>query len=47
MHALFVISDGKLKVTWHNTLLLVVPSSVTGEFENLSRKVFEDGSEVN
>lgn len=47
MYVLFVISDGELKVTWNNTLFLVVSSSVAGEFENFGRKVFEDGSEVN
>ena len=31
----------------HNSGLLVVLGSVTGELENLSSEVFEDGSEVN
>jgi hypothetical protein len=33
-------------VTRDDTLLLVVTSSVTGQFENFSREIFEDGSEV-
>jgi len=36
-----------LKVAGNNTTLLVVASSIAGEFKNLSREVFEDGSEVN
>jgi hypothetical protein len=43
---LFVVTDGELQVTRNDTLLLVVTSSVTGQFENFSREVFEDGSEV-
>ena len=44
--SLLIVTDGELQVTRDNTLLLVVTRSVTGELENLSRKVFEDGSEV-
>ena len=43
---LFIVTDGKLQVTWDDTLLLVIASSVTSEFENLSCEVFENGSEV-
>ena len=43
---LLVVSDGKLKMTRHNTLLLVITSSVTCEFENFGGKVLQDGSEV-
>ena len=46
MYVLFVISDGELKVTWNNTLFLVVPSSIASELKNLSGKIFEHGSEV-
>lgn len=43
---LFVVADGELQVTGHDTRLLVVTGSVTGELENLGGKVLEDGSEV-
>ena len=42
----FVVSDGELNVSWHNSCLLVVLGSVSSEFEDLSSQVFEDGSEV-
>jgi hypothetical protein len=35
-----------LEVTRHDTVLLVITGSVASEFENLSCKVFKDGSEV-
>ena len=44
--ALFIVTDGKLKVTRDNTLLLVITRRVTRKLENLSCKVLEDGSEV-
>lgn len=44
---LLIIADGKLKVTWDNTLLLVIASGIASELEDFSRKIFEDGSEVN
>jgi hypothetical protein len=34
-------------MTRNDTVLLVITSGVASEFENLSSKVFEDGSEVN
>ena len=43
---LFVVSDGELEVTRHDTVLLVITGGVASEFENLSCEVFEDGSEV-
>ena len=36
---LFVVSDGELQVTGHDTRLLVVTGGVTGELENLSGEV--------
>jgi hypothetical protein len=45
-NVLFVVADGELQVTGHDTLLLVVASGVTGELENLGSEVLEDGSEV-
>jgi hypothetical protein len=44
--ALLIVADGKLQVTGHNTLLLVVAGSVAGELKDLSREVLEDGGEV-
>ena len=43
---LLIVADSELQVTWDNTLLLVIPSSVTGKFENFGGKVFKDGREV-
>ena len=43
---LFVVADGKLKMTGHDTLLLVVTSSITSKFQNFSCQVFEDSSKV-
>jgi len=42
---LFVVSDGELDVSWHNSGL-VVSGGVTGELQNLSCEVFEDGGHV-
>ena len=43
---LLIITDGKLKVTRNNTLLLVITGSVTSQLKNLGSEVFEDGSEI-
>lgn len=43
---LLVVSDGELKMTWDDTGLLVVTSSVTGQFEDFSSQVLEDSCEV-
>ena len=43
---LLVVPDSELKVAGHNTLLLVVASSVAGELEDLGSKVFQDSCEV-
>ena len=40
------IPDGELQMPGYDTVLLVVPCCITGEFENLSSEVFEDGSKV-
>lgn len=45
--ALLVVTDGELKVTRHDTLLLVVTSSVTRELEDLRSEVLKNRSEVN
>ena len=44
--ALLVVSDSKLQVPRHDTLLLVITSSITSQLENLSSEVLEDSSEV-
>lgn len=41
-----VVSDGELDVSGDNSGLFVVLGGVTGELEDLSSEVFEDGSEV-
>ena len=43
---LLVVSDSELKMTWDDTGLLVVTSSVASQFENFGSKILEDGSEV-
>jgi len=43
---LLVVPDSKLKMAGNDTGLLVVTGSVAGQLENLSRKVFEDGSQI-
>ena len=43
---LLVVPDGELEMTGNDTGLLVVAGSVTGQLENLSSEVLEDGSEV-
>ena len=43
---LLVVADGKQKMPWHDPLLLVVSSSVSGQFQDLRRKVFHHGSQV-
>jgi hypothetical protein len=43
---LLIVPDGELQVTGDNTLLLVIPSSISSEFENLSSQVLENSSKV-
>ena len=43
---LLVVSDSKLDVSWDNSASFVVSGGVTGELEDLSGEVFEDGSKV-
>ena len=43
---LLVVPDSQLQVSGNDTGLLVVSGGVTGELENLSGEVLEDGSEV-
>jgi hypothetical protein len=46
VHSLLVVADGELEVTRHDTLLLVVTSSVTSKLEDLSSEVLKNGGEV-
>jgi hypothetical protein len=40
-----VVSDGELQVSGDDSGLLVVSGGVTGQLEDFSRQVFEDGCE--
>jgi hypothetical protein len=42
----FIVTDGQLKMARDDTRLLVITSGVTGQFEDFSSQVFEDGSQV-
>ena len=44
---LFIVADGKLKMTRDDTSLLVVTGSVACQFKDFGSEVFKDGSEVN
>ena len=43
---LLIVADGELDVARDDALLLVVAGCVTGELEDLSGEVLEDGGEV-
>ena len=43
---LFVVTDGKLDVTWDNAGAFVVTGGVTGKFKNFGAQVFKDSSHV-
>ena len=43
---LLVVPDGKLKMTRHNTLLLVIARCVACELKNFGSKVLKDSSEI-
>jgi hypothetical protein len=43
---LLIVADGKLEMSGDDTGLLVVAGSVTGQLENLSSEVLEDGGQV-
>ena len=42
----FVVSDGQLKMSWDDSLFLVVTGSVASQLQDFSRQVFQDGSQV-
>ena len=43
----FIVADGKLEMTRDDTGLLVVTSGIASKFEDFSREVLENGSEIN
>ena len=43
---LLVIPDGKLKMSWDDSGLLVVTGSIASQLKNLSCKVFHDSSQI-
>ena len=43
---LLVVADGKQKVPGHDPLLLVVSSSISGQFQDLRSEVLHYGSQV-
>jgi hypothetical protein len=43
---LLIVADGELEMTGDDTRLLVVTGSVTGQLENFSSEVLENGSEI-
>jgi hypothetical protein len=46
-NVLLIIPNGELQVARNNTLLLVITSGVASQLQDLSSKVFENGSEIN
>ena len=43
---LLIVTDGELKMSRDDSGLLVVPSGISGQLEDLSSEVLEDGSQV-
>ena len=43
---LLVVADGQLEMAGDDTGLLVVTSSVAGQFEDFSSEVFQHGGEI-
>jgi hypothetical protein len=41
-----IVADGELEMTGDDTSLLVVSGGVASQLEDFSRKIFENGSEV-
>lgn len=44
---LLIVANGELKMTWDDTGLLVVASSVSGQLKDFGSEVLEDGGQVN
>lgn len=47
IYILLIVSDSELQVSRNDTLLLVITSSVSSEFKDLSSKILKYGCEVN
>lgn len=47
MDVLLIVTDGQLKVTRDDTLLLVITRSVARKLKNLRSEVLKDRSKVN
>ena len=45
-NSLLIVTDGKLQVTRHNTLLLVITSGIASKLENFGSKILENSGEV-
>jgi hypothetical protein len=45
-NVLLIVADGELEMTGHDTVLLVIASSVARKFEDLGSEVFKNGGEV-
>ena len=45
-HSLLIIFNGKLKMTWYDTRLLVIAGSIPSKLKNLRSQVLEDSSEI-
>ena len=43
---LLIVPDGELQMTRHNTLFLVITSSITSQLQDLGSKVLENSGEV-
>ena len=41
-----IVSDGEEDVSWDNSGLLVILSGVSGQFQNFSSQILQDGSQV-
>ena len=46
MNILFIITDGELQVTRHDTLLFVITSGIASQLEDLGSEVFKYSCEV-
>jgi len=45
-HSLLIVFDGKLKMTWYDTRLLIIARSIPSKLKNLCSQVLEDSSKV-
>jgi hypothetical protein len=45
-NSLFVIPNGKLQVPRHDTLLLIIASSIASQLQDLGGKIFKNSSKI-